>query len=190
MVGEGMRIVTGGYMRNSAGEALINPNCRVAIELKENNKENNEENNTEKKMDMRIIGWKYINDKCVRAVIEDRCGEGELCCRQRVGGDAEVEQSMTKHRGEGIVKEIIDEIISVVGKKVKSTPDEIQRVGGDAEVEKSVGRGGKKVNKKKILKKHDPTIGEGKFQCDVCMIYMPQKHCIKRHKNLIHKISK
>ena len=72
----------------------------------------------------------------------------------------------------------------------KSSPDEIQRVGGDAEVEKSVGRGGKKVNKKKILKKHDPTIGEGKFQCDVCMIYMPQKHCIKRHKNLIHKISK
>ena len=40
------------------------------------------------------------------------------------------------------------------------------------------------------MKKHDPTIGEGKFQCDVCMIYMPQKHCIKRHKNLIHKISK
>ena len=40
------------------------------------------------------------------------------------------------------------------------------------------------------MKKHDPSIGDGKFQCDVCMIYMPQKHCIKRHKNKIHKISK
>ena len=170
----------------------------------------------------------------------------------------------------------------------KSSPDKIQRVGGDVEVEKSVGRGGKKVNKKKIhkndkkvgvvggenivrknkgvvpcdqghchktfdskwnmkrhlnaqelikcdhcekglmgprnlmshmkrkhekflkkprcemcdgefagvksyndhIKKHDPTIGDGKFQCDVCLIYMPQWHCIKRHKKLIHKISK
>ena len=54
----------------------------------------------------------------------------------------EVEQSMAKHRGEDIVKEILDEIMIAVGKKVKSTPDEIQRVGGDVEVEKSVGRGG------------------------------------------------
>ena len=160
MVGEGMRIVTGGYMRNSAGKAWINPNCRVVIELEEKNKENNEENNTEKKMDMQIIGWKYINETCVRAVIEDRCGEGGLCCRQRVGGDAEVEQSVTKHRGGGIVKEILDEIISAVGKKVKFTPDKIQQVGGDVEVEKSVGRGGKKVNKKKIHKKVGVVGGE------------------------------
>ena len=60
----------------------------------------------------------------------------------------EVEQSMAKHRGEDIAQEILDEIMIVVGKKVKSTPDEIQRVGGGVEVEKSVGRGGKKVNKK------------------------------------------
>ena len=197
----------------------------------------------------------------------------------------EDEQSMAKHRGEGMVKEIIDEIISVVGKKVKSTPDEIQRVGGDAEVEKSVGRGGKKVNKKKIhkndkkvgviggenivrnnnkggvscmghcdktfdnkwnmkrhleaetkikcdhcekclmgsrnlmshmkrkheeflkklgcetcdekfvsekslnnhMKKHDPTIGEGKFQCDVCEKYFTNKFSLERHKKVIHK---
>ena len=39
MVGEGMRIVTGGYMRNSAGKTWINPNCRVVIELEGNNKD-------------------------------------------------------------------------------------------------------------------------------------------------------
>jgi len=167
----------------------------------------------------------------------------------------------------------------------KSSPDEIQRVGGGAEVEKSVGRGGKKVNKKKIhkndkkvgvvggenivrknrgvvpcdqghchktfdskwnmkrhleaetkikcdhcekclmgptnlmshmkrkheeflkklgcetcdekfvsekslnnhMKKHDPTIGEGKFQCDVCEKYFSNKFSLERHKKVIHK---
>ena len=48
--------------------------------------------------------------------------------------------------------------------------------------------GEKSLNKH--MKQHDPKIADGKFQCDVCMIYMPQKHCIKRHKNKIHKISK
>ena len=38
----------------------------------------------------------------------------------------------------------------------------------------------------KHIKQHDPNIGGGKFQCNVCMIYLPQKHCIKRHKNSIH----
>ena len=72
-------------MRNSAGKTWINPNCRVVIELEGNNKENDEENNTEKKMDMQIIGWKYINDKCVRAVIEDRCGEGGIMLQTTSG---------------------------------------------------------------------------------------------------------
>jgi uncharacterized C2H2 Zn-finger protein len=37
------------------------------------------------------------------------------------------------------------------------------------------------------MKKHDPTIGEGEFQCDVCMIYLSQKFSVQRHKKAIHK---
>ena len=34
--------------------------------------------------------------------------------------------------------------------------------------------------------KHNPKIANGKFQCEVCKIYMPQKHSIERHKKTIH----
>ena len=80
------------------------------------------------------------------------CGEGKLCYTQRVGGDVEVEQSLLNHRAKAIAQEIIDEIISIVEKRVKSAPGGMQRVGGGVEVEKSVGGGRKKVNKKKIHK--------------------------------------
>ena len=38
---------------------------------------------------------------------------------------------------------------------------------------------------KQHLRKHDPN--NGKFQCEVCGIYMPQKHSLQRHKKTIHK---
>ena len=46
---------------------------------------------------------------------------------------------------------------------------------------------GEKLLKQHVAK-HDPKIGNGKFQCEVCKIYMPKKHCIQRHKNTIHNI--
>ena len=78
------------------------------------------------------------------------CGEGKLCCTQRVGGDVEVEQSLLNHRAKAIAQEIIDEIISIAEKRVKSAPGGMQDE--SMEVEKSVGGGRKKVNKKKIHK--------------------------------------
>ena len=99
------------------GETYVNSNGRVVIEFKGNNAENNTE---KKKRNMT-----YINDKDEQVVIEDRCGEGKLCCIQRVGEDAEVEQSIAKHRVKAIAEEIIDEIISMAEKIVKSAPDDM-----------------------------------------------------------------
>ena len=171
MVDEGIRIVGGETYVNSNGRVVIefkgnnagnntekkkrnmhymhvNSNGRVVIELKGNNTENN----TEKKRNMhymQLIDMAYINDKGEQVVIEDRCGEEKLCCIQRVGEDAEVEQSLVKHRVKAIAQEIIYEIISIAEKRVKSAPDEMQDE--SMEVEKSVG-GGRKINKKKINK--------------------------------------
>ena len=140
-----MRIVVEGYIHDRGGKTYINSNGRREIEFKENNTENN----TEKKMDMQLIDMAYINDKGEQVVIEDRRGEGKLCCIQRVGEDAEVEQSLVKHRVKAIAQEIIDEIISVAEKRVKPAPGGMQDE--SMEVEKSVS-GGKKINKKKINK--------------------------------------
>ena len=45
---------------------------------------------------------------------------------------------------------------------------------------------GEKLLKQHVTK-HDPKIADGKFQCEVCKIYMPQKHCVERHIRSNHK---
>ena len=108
-----MEMMDGG-IRIVDGETFVNSNGRVVSDAKKRGAPTLERINKKRKR-----GMTYINDEDGEVVIENRCGEGKLCCIQHVGEDVEVEQSIAKHKVETIVEEILDEIISVAEKRVK-----------------------------------------------------------------------